>query len=374
MSEPLLRIEQVSHEFGARRALLPGRRTHLAVDDVSLTIAAGESVALVGESGSGKTTLGRVVAKLLTPTSGRVLVEGQDIGALRGRDQLAYRRTVQMIFQNTQHAFNPRRKIRDILSDPYEIHRLPTPGGRDAALGELLERVGLHPSMLDRYPHQFSGGQRQRIGIARALSLSPRLIVADEPVSALDVSVQAQVLNLFSRLRRELGLSLLFISHDLRAVYFLCERIAVLYQGRLVEVAPRERLLESPLHPYSRRLIAAVPGLGERDGAAADLAADLAEATGDAPDAAPDRGESTADGVAGAEPSPALATGCHYASRCPLHVRLGRPERCLTERPVLRAVAGGSAVACHFAESAEDTAGAPSPSGPGISVVSEEVG
>jgi ABC-type glutathione transport system ATPase component len=368
MSEPLLSIESVSHEFGARRALLPGRRSHLAVDDVSLTIAAGESVALVGESGSGKTTLGRVVAKLLTPTAGTVRVEGRDIGALRGRDQLAYRRTVQMIFQNTQHAFNPRRRIRDILADPYEIHGLPTPGGRDAALGELLERVGLHPSMLARYPHQFSGGQRQRIGIARALSLSPRLIVADEPVSALDVSVQAQVLNLFARLRRELGLSLLFISHDLRAVYFLCERIAVLYQGRLVEVAPRERLLESPLHPYSRRLIAAVPGLGERDSAAADLA----EATGDAPDAAPDRGESTAAGVAGAEPVTGPAAACHYAARCPLHVRLGRPERCLTERPALRAAAGGSAVACHFAEAAEDTAAAPS--GPGLSVVSEEVG
>jgi oligopeptide/dipeptide ABC transporter ATP-binding protein len=371
MTEPLLSIENVSHEFGARRALLPGRRSHLAVDDVSLTIGAGESLALVGESGSGKTTLGRVVSKLLTPTAGRVLVEGRDVGQLRGRELLAYRRTVQMIFQNTQHAFNPRRKIRDILADPYEIHRLPTPGGRDAALGELLERVGLHASMLDRYPHQFSGGQRQRIGVARALSLSPRLIVADEPVSALDVSVQAQVLNLFARLRRELGLSLLFISHDLRAVYFLCERIAVLYQGRLVEVAPRAQLLENPLHPYSRRLIAAVPGLGERDSAAA---VDLAEATGDAPGAAPDAGESTAAAVAGAEPATGPSTGCHYAARCPLHERLGRPERCLTERPGLRAAAGGSAVACHFAEAADNTAGAPSSSGPQISVVSEEVG
>ncbi|SEE87341.1 oligopeptide/dipeptide ABC transporter ATP-binding protein [Jiangella alba] len=358
MTEPLLSIDRVSHEFGARRALLPGRRGHLAVDDVSLTIDAGESLALVGESGSGKTTLGRVVAKLITPTSGRVLVDGSDVGGLGGRDLLAYRRTVQMIFQNTQHAFNPRRRIRDILSDPYEIHRLPAPDGRDAALGELMERVGLRASMLDRYPHQFSGGQRQRIGIARALSLGPRLIVADEPVSALDVSVQAQVLNLFARLRRELGLSLLFISHDLRAVYFLCERIAVLYQGRLVEVAPRERLLEHPLHPYSRRLIAAVPGLGERDSAEVSQA--------EAPGAAPGLGEPGA-GESGADAAPATAVGCHYASHCPLFQRLGRPDRCLTERPALRAATGGSAVACHFATDTEE------PVADVPSAVSEEV-
>jgi peptide/nickel transport system ATP-binding protein len=337
MSEPLLEIDHVSHTFGSRRSLLPGRRPLLAVDDVSLTVRAGESVALVGESGSGKTTLGRTAAGLISPTEGRLLVEGEDLATLRGQRVQAYRRTVQMIFQNTQHGFNPRRRVRDILADPFEIHRLPVPNGLDAALGELMERVGLRASMLDRYPHQFSGGQRQRIGIARALSLQPRLIIADEPVSALDVSVQAQILNLFAELREELGLSLLFVSHDLRAVYFLCERIAVLYQGRLVEIASREQLLENPRHPYSRSLIAAVPGRAAEAGNPAKVPAGPA---------AGDPSTPTSEQLL-LTPS---SNRCNFVAACPLYEALGRPERCLNERPLLISDSTGSGVACHFSE------------------------
>jgi oligopeptide/dipeptide ABC transporter ATP-binding protein len=343
VSDELLQIEKVSHAFTSRRGLLRGTSSTLALDDVSISIAPGESLALVGESGSGKTTLGRVVAALLRPTAGQVRLDGVPLANRNRTDMLRYRRDVQMIFQNTQHAFNPRRTVRSILSDPYEIHGLPTPNGRDAALAELMEQVGLRAAMLDRYPHQFSGGQRQRIGIARALSLRPRLIVADEPVSALDVSVQAQVLNLFAQLRRELGLSLLFISHDLRAVYFLCERIAVIYRGRLVEVAPRERLLTRPRHPYSQCLISAVPSLSAKDQG-------LVEAPLGAP-AESDVGEPR-------EPVKADAVGCHYVDRCDLYAQLGRPEKCRTSRPELVWATDSSAAACHFAPdaSSEDDA------------------
>ncbi|WP_432970623.1 oligopeptide/dipeptide ABC transporter ATP-binding protein [Dactylosporangium sp. CA-233914] len=334
MNKELLQIENVSHTFGSRRGLLRSASSTLALDDVCISISPGESLALVGESGSGKTTLGRVVAGLVRPTSGQVRLDGVPLAGRNRRDMLRYRRDVQMIFQNTQHAFNPRRTVRSILSDPYEIHGLPTPSGRDVALAELMEQVGLRPSMLDRYPHQFSGGQRQRIGIARALSLRPRLIVADEPVSALDVSVQAQVLNLFAQLRRELGLSLLFISHDLRAVYFLCERIAVIYRGRLVEVAPRERLLTQPRHPYTRCLISAVPSLSAKDKGLDEL-----------PFVAPADTEVNDS----REPVTTGAVGCHYADRCDLYETLGRPEKCRTVRPSLVWAADSSAAACHFA-------------------------
>jgi oligopeptide/dipeptide ABC transporter ATP-binding protein len=335
MSDALLDVRDVSHAFTSRRGLMRGHSTTLALDDVSLSIEAGQSLALVGESGSGKTTLGRLVAALLQPTSGQILLDGVPVSNRDRGEMLRYRRDVQMIFQNTQHAFNPRRTVRSILSDPFEIHRLPTPNGRDAALAELMERVGLRPSLLNRYPHQFSGGQRQRIGIARALSLQPRLIVADEPVSALDVSVQAQVLNLFGQLRRELGLSLLFISHDLRAVYFLCERIAVIYQGRIVEVAPREELLERPRHPYSRKLISAVPSLGGKD-------------DGIAP--APLQAPAGLEAVIAESPAPLhLRAGCHYVDRCDLYAQLGAPARCRAERPALAPTSAAAVAACHFA-------------------------
>ncbi len=329
----LLEVRNLSHTFTSRRGLFRGRAVTYALDDVSVSLESGQSLALVGESGSGKTTLGRLAAALISPTSGQVLIDGAPIPNRDHEAMLRFRRDVQMIFQNTQHAFNPRRKVRSILSDAYEIHRLPTPQGRDAALAELMERVGLRANMLDRYPHQFSGGQRQRIGIARALSLHPRLIIADEPVSALDVSVQAQVLNLFAELRRELGLSLLFISHDLRAVYFLCEQIAVLYHGRIVEIAPREQLLAGARHPYSRTLISAVPSV-ENDGR--DPVTTESE-----PDAEPF--------LAQLPPAQELRIGCHYVDRCDLYRQLGRPEQCRAERPLLRPVGDAVLAACHFA-------------------------
>jgi peptide/nickel transport system ATP-binding protein len=334
MSTELLQIRGISHAFKSHQGLLRAPRTTLALDDVSLSLGAGESLALVGESGSGKTTLGRLVAALLRPTAGDILLDGVRLADRNRADMLRYRRDVQMIFQNTQHAFNPRRRVRDILSDPFDIHKLPTPHGRDAALAELMEQVGLRANMLDRYPHQFSGGQRQRIGIARAVSLRPRVIVADEPVSALDVSVQAQVLNLFAELRRELGLSLLFISHDLRAVYFLCERIAVIYQGRLVEVAPREQLLTRPRHPYSRSLIAAVPSLAARDEGAVEKPIEAPPESVTGPPAAPEQVP--------------MGSGCHYVDRCERYLQLGRPDRCRSVRPQLSWISDSSA-ACHFA-------------------------
>jgi len=331
MSAELLQIQGISHAFKSHRGLLRGSGSNLALDNVSISLEAGDSLALVGESGSGKTTLGRLVAALLRPTAGDILLDGVRLIDRNRAEMLRYRRDVQMIFQNTQHSYNPRRRVRDILSDPFEIHKLPTPRGREAALGELLEQVGLHANMLDRYPHQFSGGQRQRIGIARALSLRPRLIVADEPVSALDVSVQAQVLNLFAEQRRKLGLTLLFISHDLRAVYFLCERIAVIYQGRLVEVGLREELLTRPRHPYTRSLISAVPSLTPH--------------TEPAPGPPIQLPTGVLDNL---EPS-AAGAGCDYVDRCELYTQLGSPGRCRSVRPELAWISDSAASACHFA-------------------------
>jgi len=329
---PLLELRGLTKEFRSG-GLLGGRSVVTAVDDVSLTLNPGEALGLVGESGSGKTTVGRLIVRLLEPSAGEIRVRGRDVAGLAGNDLLAYRRQVQMIFQNSQTSLNPRRRLRSILADAYQIHGLASGDELERRTADLLERVGLSTSMLDRYPHQFSGGQRQRIGIARALSVDPALVVADEPVSALDVSVQAQVLNLFSELRRDLGLALVFISHDLRAVYFLCERVAVLYLGRLVEVAPRRVLLERPAHPYTRALTTSIPAFQPGGGLTRQVI----------------RGEIGDAGPAG---------GCNFAPRCELWRSLGEPARCRTERPALRDLGGGVAAACHFAEDGMDATAA----------------
>ncbi|MGN6412640.1 ATP-binding cassette domain-containing protein [Flexivirga sp.] len=255
MTEPLLSLRNVSKTFRSRSAFRPGAETH-AVQDVSLDVAPGETVALVGESGSGKSTLSRLALRLTDPTSGRILFDGNDVAQLRGRGLRTLRRELSVVFQDPYTSLNPRQTVARIVSGPLRNHGLP----RDRqALEDLVTSVGLEPEHLDRYPHQFSGGQRQRIGIARALATQPRMIIADEPVSALDVSIRAQILNLLGDLRDERGLALLVVSHDLAVVRGIADRVAVMQQGRLVESGPVAQIYDDPQDPYTRSLLAAVP-------------------------------------------------------------------------------------------------------------------
>ena len=313
---------------GLRKVFSSGHllnRSHaVAVDGVDLEVRRGEVVALVGESGSGKTTIGRIMVGLLDATEGAVTLDGADLAGMRAEARTAFRRDVQMVFQNTQNAFNPRRRVIQILSDPLRIHHLASGSELRDRAADLFTQVGLEPAMLDRFPHEFSGGQRQRINIARALALSPGFLVADEPVSALDVSVQAQILNLLARLRSEQEMGMLFVSHDMRAVSFLSDRIAVLYRGRLVEVGTRDAVLSRPAHPYTRALIDAVPTIGGGR-SRLDRVAELGEATG-----APSE------------------QGCNFRDRCPLRRELGDPAICETTRPELAGEPGVQEAACHF--------------------------
>ncbi len=261
MDEPLLSVRDLRKLFPIRRGVFGRVAGHVrAVDGVSFDIAAGGSLGLVGESGCGKTTTGRCLLRLIEPTAGSVRFAGQELTTLPRETLRRTRRHLQMIFQDPYASLNPRRTVGDILVEPMRAHGLATRDEARQRAGDLLDRVGLKRDHLEHYPHQFSGGQRQRIGIARALALSPRLIVCDEPVSALDVSVQAQVLNLLTDLQRELGIAYLFISHDLAVVAHLCPRVAVMYLGEIVEIGPVERLYQSPLHPYTQALLSAVPG------------------------------------------------------------------------------------------------------------------
>jgi oligopeptide/dipeptide ABC transporter ATP-binding protein len=326
----LFSVEGVGKDFGHLGGILRGGATLVrALEDVSLEVARGEVLGLVGESGSGKTTLGRVLMRFERPTAGRIAFEGRDLASLRGADLLAFRRRVQMIFQNPFSSLNPRRPIRDVLASGYRIHGLARGRALDEELVSLLGRVGLHESMLDRYPHEFSGGQRQRIVLARALSVGPEVLVADEPVSALDVSIQAQVLNLFRSLQQEMHLTFVFITHDLRVANFFCDRIAVLYLGRLVEIGPRGVVVDRSFHPYTRMLLSAAP-------------------SGD-PDARPVRRIVRGE-IGQADPA---REACIFSPRCWLREQLGRPERCVTESPEPRPIEGGHLAACHFAEEVE---------------------
>jgi ABC-type oligopeptide transport system ATPase subunit len=256
---PLLDVRNLVKEFGRKPGLLRPTTIVRAVDDVSFSIDEGETFGLVGESGSGKTTTGRCILRLIEPTSGEVRFRNEDV--LRySRSQLRQaRRHMQIVFQDPYSSLNPRMRVGTIVEEPLVIHKMGSKAARRARVAELFELVGLDPSQLSKYPHQFSGGQRQRIGLARALALSPTLIIADEPVSALDVSVQAQVINLLMDLQQRLKLTYLFIAHDLRLVRHICSRVAVMYLGRIVEMGPTARLFEAPAHPYTRALLSAIP-------------------------------------------------------------------------------------------------------------------
>jgi ABC-type oligopeptide transport system ATPase subunit len=261
--DPLVRVRSLVKEFPIDHGVMLRRNAGAvrAVDGIDFDVHAGETFGIVGESGSGKSTTARLIARLLDPTAGEVRFDGRDITALRGSALKQVRRELQMVFQDPYSSLNPRRTIGSIVAEPLVVHRVESDrSARTRVVGELLETVGLNPEHYNRYPHEFSGGQRQRIGIARALALRPKLLIADEPVSALDVSIQAQVLNLLRELQRRFGLTMIFISHDLSVVRHMCDRIAVMHDGRIVELASNEQLYDAPRDPYTRELLAAVPG------------------------------------------------------------------------------------------------------------------
>jgi oligopeptide/dipeptide ABC transporter ATP-binding protein len=316
----VLEVEDLKTYFPVRKGLL--RRTvgqvH-AVDGVSFAIGAGETLGLVGESGCGKTTVGRTVLRLIEPTAGVIRLGGRDITRLSRAELRPLRREMQIIFQDPFSSLNPRMRAGDIVGEPLKVHGTVPARERRGRIAALFARVGLSAAQMDNYPHQFSGGQRQRIGVARALALNPKLIVGDEPVSALDVSIQAQVINLLTDLQRELGLSYLFISHNLAVVEHISHRIAVMYLGRIVEHTDKATLFRKPLHPYTEALLAAVP----------------------VPDPAARRAKRVLQGDV---PSPLHPpAGCHFHTRCPY-----AEARCRAETPRLREVEPGHHVACHL--------------------------
>jgi len=319
----LLEVRDLVKRYPVRRGLFARVSAWVrAVDGVSLAIRPGETLALVGESGSGKTTLGRCILRLVEPSSGGIRFDGADLLALPPRDLRRARRNLQVVFQDPYGSLNPRMTVGAIVREPLDIHRIGRRGAeREGMVDALLQRVGLDPSMKRRYPHAFSGGQRQRIGVARAIALQPKLIVADEPVSALDVSIQAQVVNLLLDLQEEYRCAYLFIAHDLALVERFADRVAVMYLGRIVETAPARDLFTHPRHPYTRALLQAIP----------------------VPD--PERVRDTAV-VEGVVPSAAdLPPGCRFHPRCPIAV-----EVCRREDPPLREVAPGHFAACHLAD------------------------
>jgi peptide/nickel transport system ATP-binding protein/oligopeptide transport system ATP-binding protein len=255
----LLEVRHLSKEFSRKKGLFGKASVLRAVDDVSFAIEKGETFGLVGESGSGKTTTGRCILRLIEPTSGEVLFDGRDVLRLSRGDLRRARRDMQIVFQDPYSSLNPRMRVADIVEEPLIIHKLGAKREREQRVRELFALVGLNPDHLRRYPHEFSGGQRQRIGLARALALNPSLVIADEPVSALDVSVQAQVVNLLMELQQRLKLTYLFIAHDLRLVEHICSRVAVMYLGRIVEMGETAKLFAAPQHPYTRALLSAIP-------------------------------------------------------------------------------------------------------------------
>ena len=315
----LLQVIDLKKYYYKQRLFSSEKKPIRAVDGVSLAIRKGETLGLVGESGCGKTTIGKSVLRLIEPTSGQILFGDQDILQLNRASLRKLRPRMQFIFQDPYESLNPRMKVGEIVGEGLEVHHIARGKEKGQRVSDILGKVGLHPQDADRYPHEFSGGQRQRIGIARAISLHPDLIVADEPVSALDVSIQAQILNLLMDLRDQFGLTYLFISHDLRIVKHISDRIAVMYMGKIVEMAGGEELFRQPLHPYTRLLLAAIPKLNL---------------------------QKRIDPAAVREESRPLSSGqgCSFQPRCP-----HSEERCKIEEPQLLDAGGGHWVACHFA-------------------------
>jgi oligopeptide/dipeptide ABC transporter ATP-binding protein len=325
VSDSLLRVDHLVKHFSTKGHGLFGTRQNVrAVDDVSLEVKRGETLGLVGETGCGKSTLARCIIRLENPTSGKVVFDGNDITAISDTELRPYRRRMQMVFQDPYSSLNPRRRVGSIIGDPFEIHSVASGSERKRRVQDLMDLVGLNPEHYNRFPSQFSGGQRQRIGIARAIALRPNLLVCDEPVSALDVSIRAQILNLLADLQKELELTTLFISHDLSVVRHVSDRIAVMYLGKVVEIARAKDLFKHARHPYTRALLSAIP-VADPD---LDAAREQIVLSGDPPSPI--------------EPP----AGCHFHPRCP------RAEaRCAVEEPSLTPRLADTAIhlaACHF--------------------------
>ncbi|MQT12354.1 ATP-binding cassette domain-containing protein [Rhizobiales bacterium Sp-1] len=319
---PLIEARSLSKHYHVGKTILPGSgRVVHAVEDVTLAVRAGETLGLVGESGSGKSTLGRCMTRLYDVTKGELLFDGADITKVQGNALRRLRRDIQMIFQDPSASLNPRRRVGDLIAEPLIVHRIRPRNEIRARLEELMDLVGLPVDYLGRYPHEFSGGQRQRIGIARALAMEPRLIVADEPVSALDVSVQAQIVNLFADLRERLALTYIFIAHDLGVVRQVSSRVAVMYLGSIVELGDTDTVFDRPAHPYTEALLSAIPIPTADAGARRQRII-----------------------LEGELPSPLNPPkGCKFSTRCPIAT-----DRCRAERPALRVLPDGRSAACHF--------------------------
>ncbi|MBM6931351.1 dipeptide ABC transporter ATP-binding protein [[Clostridium] spiroforme] len=320
-NDVLLKVEHLKKYYPIKSSSLGKNKGYVkAVDDISFEVKVGETFGVVGESGCGKSTMGRSVIRLIEPTSGKIELDGQDFGALKGNDLKKAREKIKLIFQDPYASLNPRMTVKDIIAEPIDIAKVyKTKAERDARIVEVMNQVGLNLDYMSRYPHEFSGGQRQRIGIARAIALQPKLIICDEPVSALDVSIQAKIINLLKQLQKDLGMAYIFISHDLSVVKHIADRVAVMYLGNMMEMADTKTLYANPMHPYTNALFSAIPRISK------ERIEDKEVLSGDVP-------------------SPANPPkGCRFSTRCP-HAT----EQCRNERPELKEIEPGHFVACHL--------------------------